>query len=73
MHPVAGEALAAIGLGLRDLVFVVGEDQVLTTCMQIEAVSEILHGHYGALDVPARASGADGGLPLGFARLRGFP
>src|SRR6516164_4580040 len=49
------------------------ENQVFATGMQIEALSQILHRHYRALNVPARATRADGAFPKSLARLRRFP
>ena len=43
MHPVMGQRLFGYALALRDFVFVVGEHQVFTAGMQVEAVAEVLH------------------------------
>ncbi len=59
--------------GLRDLVLVVREHQVFAAGVEVEAVAEELHGHGGALDVPAGAAGAERGLPAVFAGLGRLP
>ena len=58
MHPDAAEiALAGVRrLALRDLVFVVREDQVHPAAVDLEAVAEVALGHRRALDVPAGAA-----------------
>ena len=63
VHPVAGEGLVRGGLALRDLVLVVREHQVFAAGVQVEAVAQVLHGHGGALDVPAGTAAADGRIP----------
>src|SRR5262245_63533548 len=73
VHPVAGEHLARARFGLRDLALMVRKDQVLAAAVEIEGHPEVLHGHRGALDVPARASRAPRALPRGLARLGALP
>ena len=73
VHPVAGKGLVGHALALRDLVFVVREHQVFAAGVQVEALAQVLHGHGGALDVPAGTAAADGGIPGGFAGLGGLP
>src|SRR5580704_8510496 len=41
--------------------------------MEVEVVSQVLGGHGRAFDVPARAAGAEVGLPVILAGLGGFP
>ena len=53
MHPDAREGFAARGLGLRDLVLVVREDQVAAAAVHVEVHAEQLLRHRRALDVPA--------------------
>jgi hypothetical protein len=60
VHPDAGERALAGGLGLRDLVLVVGEHQVRAPAVDLEVGPKDLLGHGGALDVPARAALAPG-------------
>ena len=45
VQPVAHERLAGGGFGLRDLVFVVREDQVHAAGVDVERFAEIFHGH----------------------------
>ena len=73
MNPNVHEWLAGQCLRLRDLVLVMRKDEVLAAGMNIEALAEVLHRHLRALDVPARAAGADLGLPLRLARFRRLP
>src|SRR5439155_26445242 len=75
VHPVADEGLAGPALALRDLVLVVGEDEVLPAAVEVEGLAEVLHAHGRALDVPARAAPAERGVPLRPFRLvlLGFP
>ena len=70
---MAGEGLVGGGFALRDLVFVVREHEVFAAGVEVEAVAEVLHGHGGALDVPAGTAAADGRIPGGFAGLGGLP
>ncbi len=64
MHPVPGEGLAGAAAALRDLVLVVGEDEVLPAGVQVERLAEVLHAHRRALDVPARPAPSERRLPL---------
>ncbi len=57
MHPVMRHDIAAMGAaGLRDLVFVVREDQVEATAVNVELLAEIGRRHGRALDVPTGAA-----------------
>ena len=73
VEPVAGEGLVRARLALGDLIFVVREHEVFAAGVEVEAVAEIFHGHGGALDVPAGATGAERGIPGDFAGLGCFP
>src|SRR6266480_5290750 len=53
VQPVAGERLPGRTLALGDLVFVVRKDQVDAASMNVERLSEVLHAHRRAFDVPA--------------------
>ena len=55
VHPHPGQRLSARGLGLGNLVLVVGEHEVRAAAVDLEVHAEDLLGHRGALDVPARA------------------
>jgi len=60
VQPVAHE-LAAVGrLGLGDLVFVVGKDQVLAAAVEVEGLAQEFLAHGRTLDVPARSPLAPG-------------
>ena len=58
--------------GLRLLVLVVREAQVDAAAVDVEGVAEVLVGHRGALDVPARTTRAPRGRPGGGLRLGGL-
>ena len=73
VHPVVGEGLAVGSFALCDLVFVVGEDQILTAAVEVKGLAQIVAGHGGAFDVPARSALAPGRIPVGFARLGSLP
>jgi len=63
VEPVARELDVGAGFGLGDLVFVVREHEIFAAGVEVEGVAEELHGHGGALDVPAGTARADGGVP----------
>ena len=71
--PDAHEALAGRGLRLRDLVLVVGEDVVDAAAVDVEALTEQGHAHRGALDVPARVSPAEAGVPTDLVGTHRLP
>src|SRR6266436_7394505 len=73
MQPVAHERLAGGAFTLRNFVLVMRKCQINSTGMNIQCFAEILHGHRGALNVPAGPSAANRGLPEVLSRLRGFP
>jgi hypothetical protein len=76
VEPMRGETLhAGRALGLRDLVLVVREAEVDAAAVQVEGGAEMLQGHRGALDVPARTTFAPRAGPVVVAVLGlvGFP
>ena len=73
MQPVVCKLTAVCALGLGDLVLVVREDQVLAARVDVDRLAEVLVDHRGALDVPARTSGAPRRLPARLARLCALP
>ena len=74
VYPVLHErADTCVALALGNLVFVVGEDQVLTAAVDVELRAQIAVGHGRALDMPAGASGPPGALPRRFSGLGAFP
>src|SRR5258708_18721160 len=70
--PVTDEGLAGTASALGDLVLVVGEDEILTATMDVERLAKVLHAHSRALDVPARATPAEGRVPMCPLRLIHF-
>src|SRR5712664_2250256 len=73
MEPVPRERLPGGGLALRDFVFMMRKRQVDATRVNVQRVSQIFHGHRGALDVPARPAGPDWRFPEVLTGLRRFP
>ena len=73
MHPVTDERQPGGALGLRDLVLVMRENEVLAAAMEIERLAEVLDAHRRALEVPAGASRPPRAFPERLARLRRFP
>ena len=51
----------------------VREDQVAAAALDVERHAEVLQRDRGALDVPAGAAVAEGGVPRGLARALGLP
>ena len=75
MHPARSRGVAGRA-GLRHLVFVVGEAQIQTAAVNVEAIAQVTVGHGGAFDVPARATHAERRRPtgvLGVGVLGGLP
>src|SRR5271165_7064042 len=73
MKPEARKSFSGERFGLRDLVFVMRENQIFAAGMQIEAFAEFRHRHDGALQVPAGASRADRSVPRSLTRLGRLP
>ena len=63
VHPVVHHLITLRGYGLRDLAFMVREDQIHATAMDVEVVAEILASHGCALAVPAGIALAPGTGP----------
>ena len=73
MQPEARELFAGQRLGLGNLVFMMGKYQVDPAGVYIQCLAQVLDGHHGAFDVPARPPRADFGIPTGLAFLRRLP
>src|SRR5689334_9524229 len=73
MNPIARELFARIGFALRDFVFVMREDEVVATAVNVDLFAEFGKVHCRALNVPTRATFAPRTFPENFAGLRGFP
>ena len=73
VHPVAHPLVPETALALRNLVFMVGEHQILTPAVDVETIAQISARHDGALDVPAGTARPPGTLPFGLAGLRRLP
>ncbi len=73
VHPVA-HVIAAMGAAaLGNLVFVVRENQVAATAVDIDGLAKVGPDHGGALQVPARPAAPPGAVPARFIGRRGFP
>ncbi len=68
MHPVAHGLLAAHAATLRDLVLVMGKDQIDGPGVNIELHAQVLRCHGRALDMPAWEADAPGTFPVHLAR-----
>ena len=74
MEPEARELRAGRPFALRDLVLVVGEDQVHPARVDVDRrLAEQPQRHRRALDVPPGPARTDPGVPGGLAFLRRFP
>ena len=74
MHPVANKRLAGGGFALGNFAFMMGERVFNPAAVDVERFSQVLHGHGGALDVPAGIAFAPGAGPLhDVPRFRSFP
>ena len=73
MDPIARQRLAEGPLRLRDLVFVMGKNQITSAAMDIKGLSQILGAHRRALDMPTRSAQPPRALPGWLTRFAGFP
>ena len=72
MQPVPREGVAG-RVRLRDLVLVMGEDEVQAAAVDVELGTEVLLGHRRALEVPAGPAGTPRGVPGRLALLGALP
>ena len=64
VHPVARERMIVMrAFGLRDLVFVMREDEIDAAAMNVEGLAQIFARHGRAFQMPARAAEAPGAFP----------
>ena len=56
MHPIFSEDLSIAALALGNFVFVMRADQVLSSCVDINLLSQIFFRHDRTLDMPSGAS-----------------
>ena len=73
VHPIAGKGLAGQALALGDLVFVVGEDQVIAAAVDVDGLAQVMQTHGRAFDVPAGSAGSPRTFPRRFAWLGRLP
>ena len=73
MNPIAHKGLSRGALALRDLVFVMRENQVHAAAMNVKGFAQVLHAHGGAFDVPSGASRANLRFPEILALFFRFP
>src|SRR5439155_5008614 len=67
VNPEMDERLAGCAFRLRYLVFVVREDQINASAVDVEGLPEILHRHGRAFEVPAGTTLAKRGRPTRLA------
>src|SRR5690606_19874833 len=71
---VLGERIAAgQALGVRRAELVVGEDQVRTAALDVEAQPQAVQRDHGTFQVPPRTTGAQLGVPGRFSRAGRSP
>ena len=63
VEPMRREAPAARALALRDLVFVVGKNEIHPAGVQVKGIAEVFADHRRALEVPAGAALPPRGFP----------
>ncbi len=63
MEPVVNPLPARRRLGLRDLVGVMNGNVVHPAAVNVKMLTQIVHTHGAALDVPARIAASPGGIP----------
>src|SRR5438477_13144990 len=68
VNPVARKKFSGRALALRYLVLVMRVDQINSSCMNVEGLAQIFHGHGGAFYVPARTASTKRRVPSGFVR-----
>ncbi len=73
MHPVVCKVASVGAFRLCNLVFVVGEDQILTAAVNINGLAEIFPCHCGTFNVPPGSAVAPRGRPERLARFCAFP
>src|SRR6185437_8536802 len=74
MQPITREWLAAMRAGaLRNLVFVMREDQIEPAAVNVECLPEMRLAHRRALDMPTGAAAAPRRLPAGQVGRRRLP
>src|SRR4051812_27419279 len=73
MKPEVYERFSGQSFGLRDFVLVMRKDEIFSASVQIESVSQFLHGHGRALNMPSRTPRPDRTLPERFPRLGSLP
>src|SRR5699024_5560704 len=67
VHPVSGKSFSIAALRLSNLILMMGEDQVFSSCMDINFFSQIFFGHYRAFNMPAGTSFSPGRYPVRFS------
>ena len=75
VEPIARKFHVSVDAWIRlcDLILMMREDQITAAAVEVKRLTEILHRHRRALDVPARASFPPRAVPRGLARLCRLP
>ena len=63
VNPVANKLFSGRAFALRDLIFVMRENEIDAAGVNVECLAEILHRHRRAFDMPARTAATDGRIP----------
>ena len=64
VEPVVAPLVAQIAFGLGDFIGMMGEGVVDAACVDIQLLTQVLHGNAGALDMPAGIPHAPGRVPF---------
>ncbi len=73
VHPILYKLFAGKGLGLGNLIFMVGKNQILAPSMDVKTLAKIALAHGGTLNVPAGSSRSPGAVPGGLSGFGRFP
>src|SRR3981081_2998676 len=72
MHPIVHKLMAREALALGDFIFVVWKNIVYAPSVNIELLTEILHRHSTALDMPAGETASPRTIPGHLATRLGY-
>ena len=73
MHPVVCKTLTVCPFALSNFIFVVRENQVRPTAVDIKCFTQIVATHRRALNVPTRAALTPGAIPLWLSGFGALP
>src|SRR5699024_7768623 len=73
MHPVSGKDFSVAALRLGNFILMMREDQVLSSCMDVDFFTQIFFRHHGALNMPSRTSFSPWRYPVRLSFFFRFP